>query len=263
MSNEQSNMSLTGHLRELRNRIALSFIVLLVAFFACFAFIKPIVNVMLEMGVARGFSLVYISPSEVLTANFKMALIFALVIVSPVLAFQIWGFVAPALTKREKRAILPALFGGFVFFVIGACFAYFISIPFMIQFLARYSVSELITSSISVASYLDFMIGMLLVFGVVFEEPMLAFVLSRLGIITPQILRKLRAYAIPLIFLVGAIITPPDVVSQCMVAIPMIALYQLGIFISAIEARRREKREALEEEDEEDDEDEDEDEDDD
>ena len=112
-------------------------------------------------------------------------------------------------------------------------------------------------SSVSVAAYLDFMLGMLLTFGLVFEEPMLAFVLTSLGILTPNILRKVRSYAIPSIFMLAAIITPPEVVSQFMVAIPMIALYELSIVISAAVYRRRERtlEEEGEEEDDEDDED--------
>ena len=126
-------------------------------------------------------------------------------------------------------------------------FSYLIAIPFMIQFLINYSKSDMIASAISVASYLDFMIGMMLTFGLVFEMPMLAFVLSNLGILTPEILRKLRSYAVVLVFIVAAVITPPDVVSQFMIAVPMLGLYELSILISAVITRRRAKREAMEE----------------
>ena len=117
--NDQANMSLVGHLREIRNRIALSVTALVVAFIACFAIIKPLANAMLQMGLDAGFQYVYLSPSELLTSYFKLALVLAIVVVSPLLIFQIWGFVAPALTKKEKRAIRPALLGGFFFFCLG------------------------------------------------------------------------------------------------------------------------------------------------
>ena len=97
--NEQANMSLVGHLREIRNRIALSVVALLAAFVICFAIIKPLANAMLQMGLDAGFQYVYLSPSELLTSYFKLALVLAVVVVSPLLIFQIWGFVAPALTK--------------------------------------------------------------------------------------------------------------------------------------------------------------------
>ena len=259
----EGNMSLVGHLKEVRNRIALVFVALLVAFVVCFSFIKPLANKLLEMGLGFGFKYVYLSPSELITSYFKLSLILALVIVSPLLLGQLWGFVAPALTKREKKAIAPALVGGMFFFFLGGLFSYLIAIPFMIQFLVNYSASDLIESAISVASYLDFMIGMILTFGLVFEMPMLAFVLSNLGILTPEILRKLRSYAVVLVFIVAAVITPPDVVSQFMIAVPMLLLYEFSILISAVIAHRRKKREELGLDDEEEEEDEDDDDDDD
>ena len=251
--NDQGNMSLIGHLKEIRNRIAVSVLVLIVAFFACFAIIKPLANELLLMGLNSGFQYVYLSPSELLTSYFKLALILAVVITSPVLIFQIWGFVSPALTKEEKRAVSPALIGGILFFCLGAAFSYFVALPFMIQFLVNFSQSDFIHSSISVAAYLDFMIGMLLTFGLVFEEPMLAFVLTSLGVLTPQILRTVRSYAIPVIFAIAAIITPPDVVSQFMVAVPMIVLYELSILISAAVYRKRQRAAAAEDDDDEED----------
>ena len=183
----------------------------------------------------------------------------SIVVVSPLLVFEIWGFVAPALTRKEKRAIKPALLGGFFFFCLGALFSYMVALPFMIQFLVNFSTSDFINSAISVASYLDFMIGMLLTFGVVFEEPMLAFVLTKLGILTPDILRKVRHYAIPVIFVIAAIITPPDVVSQFMVAVPMIGLYELSILISSVIYKKKQNEDdADDDEDEEDEYDDDE-----
>jgi len=251
--NEQGSMSLVGHLKEIRNRIAVSVLVLIVAFFICFAIIKPLANELLMMGLNSGFQYVYLSPSELLTSYFKLALILAVVVTSPVLIFQIWGFVSPALTKEEKRAVRPALLGGIFFFCLGAAFSYCVALPFMIQFLVNFSQSDFIHSSISVASYLDFMIGMLLTFGLVFEEPMLAFVLTSLGVLTPQLLRTVRSYAIPIIFVLAAVITPPDVVSQFMVAVPMIVLYELSILISAAVYRKRQRAEKAEDEDDEDD----------
>ena len=254
---DQGNMSLVGHLKEIRNRIALSAVVLLVAFIVCFAGIDPLATGMLQMGLESGFQYVYLEPSELLTSYFKLALILAVVVTSPVLIFQVWGFISPALTRREKNAVRPALVGGMGFFCLGAVFSYMVALPFMLQFLVNFNTSDFIHSSISVASYLDFMIGMLLTFGLVFEEPMLAFVLTNLGVLSPHLLRKVRSYAIPLIFLLAAIITPPDVFSQFMVAVPMLALYELSILISAAVYRRRERTASEEDDDEDDEEDDD------
>lgn len=256
---DQGNMSLVGHLVEIRNRIAICVIVLIVAFFVSFAFSKPLTNHLLKMGSDGGFQYVYLAPSELLTSHVKLSLIMSVVIVSPVLIYHIWAFAAPALTKREKKAIRPALAGGLVFFALGALFSYVIALPFMIQFLVNYSKSEFINSAVSVASYLDFMISMLVTFGVVFEEPMLALVLSNLGVLTPQTLRKVRQYAIPLIFIIAAVITPPDPASQLMIAFPMMGLYELSIGISSVVYKRRMKRAAMEEDGEDDEDDEDDD----
>ena len=256
---KKGNMSLVGHLQEFRKRLVISGVVLLLAAAVCFALIQPLAELMLSMGSQYGFNYVYLAPSEMLTSYFKLALILAAAIVSPFLLSQVWGFVAPALRKREKKAVLPALFGGFGFFLLGAVFAYFIAIPFMVQFLIKYSSSRFVTSSISVASYLDFVLGMLLVFGLIFEMPMLVFVLSRLGVLTPQLLRKVRRFAMPLIFLMAAFMTPPDVMSQFMVAIPMIGLYEVSILISGAVYKKRLIRESMEEDGEAANEDEDED----
>ena len=132
-AHNEGDMSLVGHLKEIRNRIALCFVTFIVAFFACFAFIKPLANSLLEMGLQGGFQYVYLSPSELLTSYFKLSMILAIVIIAPLLIYQIWAFVAPALTKREKRAIRPALAGGLFFFALGAVFAYLVALPFMIQ----------------------------------------------------------------------------------------------------------------------------------
>ena len=255
---DQGNMSLIGHLAEIRNRIAICIAVLVVAFFVSFAFIKPLASRLLEMGLEGGFQYVYLTPSELLTSYVKLSLILAVVIVSPVLIYHIWAFAAPALTKREKRAIRPALAGGLFFFALGAAFSYLVALPFVVQFLVNYSESEFIGSAVSVASYLDFMLGMMLTFGVVFEEPMLALVLSNLGLLTPMLLRKVRQYAIPLIFIVAAVITPPEAISQLMVAFPMIGLYELSIVISSVIYKRRQKRAAMEESGDDDDDDDDE-----
>ena len=258
---KRGTMSLVGHLKEMRDRLALSVVVLLAAFAVCFALIRGLADRMLEMGVRYGFQYVYLAPSELLTTYFKLALILGAVIASPFLLFELWGFVAPALRNREKKAVLPALFGGFGFFLIGALFAYVIALPFMIQFLVDFSQSAWVHASISVASYIDFVVGMILVFGLVFEMPLLAYVLTRLGVLSPKLLRKVRRYFVPVAFLLAAVITPPDVASQFMVAVPMLGLYELSILISMVAYRQRKADEDMEEDwEDEDDEEEEEDE---
>lgn len=237
-------LTLTGHLTEFRNRVAISIAALVAGFAACFMSIRPLADRLLAMGKSYGFDFVYLAPTELLTSYFKLSMILSAALLSPFLLFIVWGFVAPALTDREKQAVLPAILGGLVFFALGTWFCCAVALPLMLQFLSSFGESQFIRASLSVSHYLDFLMGLLLTFGLVFEEPMLVFTLSSLGILTPQTLRKVRRYAIPVIFVVAAVITPPDVISQLMIALPMMALYELSIGISCLAKAKRERREA-------------------
>lgn len=238
-------MSVVGHLQEFKNRAVVVILIFLAASIVCFAFIQKVVNLMLAAG--PGFEFVYLAPSELLTSYVKLALIMGLVIASPVLLYEIWAFIAPALSDREKKAGFFALLGGFGFFAVGVFFAYMVAIPFMINFFVQFNTSEIITSSISFENYMNFMIGMLMTFGLVFEMPILALLLSTIGILKPEYMIKARKYAILLIFVIAAIITPPDVVSQIMIGIPMVLLYEISIIVSRVVVKRKEARLAAEE----------------
>ncbi|MDO4549177.1 MAG: twin-arginine translocase subunit TatC [Clostridia bacterium] len=241
------SMSITGHLSELRRRIAVAVVVLFASFICCFAFIREIADYVLNMGLDSGFNFVYLAPSELLTSYFKLSLIAALMITAPVILYELWLFVSPALDEKESRNGRVALVVGFLFFLIGAVFAYTVALPFMVQFLVAFNTSSYIESSISVENYLNFVTRMVAVFGVTFEMPILAFLLSSIGILKTSAMRRVRKYAILVIFIVAAIITPPDVVSQVMIALPMILLYEVSIFICARVEKRRAAREAAEE----------------
>ena len=242
-------MSLMGHLKELRGRIAAAFVVFLIFFTICFFFIREIADYLLRMGLVSGFEFVYLSPSELMTAYFGLSLVAALCVSAPFIIYELWCFIAPALTDKQKKAGYAALFMGFIFFVLGMLFSYTIVLPTMVQFFVNFNTSDFISSSISVGAYLKFVIGILLTFGVIFEMPILSLLLSSLGILKPQYMVKVRSYAILLIFIIAAVITPPDVLSQIMVALPMLALYQVSIWMSAIVYKRKAKDEQLEDPD--------------
>ncbi len=244
---KDENMTLTGHLSELRNRIAVGIAVFMVAFVVCFTFIRTIADYMLNLGLASGFHFVYLNPSELLTSYLKLSLIVALVVAAPVILFEVWLFIAPALEDRERKSSRIALVVGFVFFAVGVVFAYMVALPFMVQFLVNFNTSTFIASSISVENYLNFVVSIVMTFGLIFEMPILALLLSVIGILKPDFMRKIRKYAILLIFIIAAIITPPDVVSQVMIAVPMLFLYELSILISAVVAKQKAAREAAEE----------------
>lgn len=238
--------SIVGHLTELRSRLFVVVIVFLALSFGAFAFVQRITEIMLQMGKDAGFNFVYLAPSEVLVADFKVSLIIALVIDLPVILFEIWAFTAPALTKKEKLVVSLCLIAGLLFFLIGCVFCYLVAMPMMVNFLSGYNTSAIVTSSISFQNYLNFVVSMILTFGLVFEMPILAMLLSQFGILKPAFMIRVRKYAILVIFIIAAIITPPDVVSQIMIGVPMIGLYELSILVCRLTYRQKREKEIAE-----------------
>ncbi len=247
-------MTVAGHLRELRQRLFWSVLVFVALSVLCFVFIQRFVDAALAL--STGFEFVYLSPSELLTSYMKLSLVLGLVLSSPFILWQVWAFVQPGLTRKEASSARSAIVAGFVFFILGVAFCYLLILPLTLQFLYSFNGSRDITASISFNNYMNFILGMLVAFGVVFEMPVLSFLLSRLGLLDPKILVKGRKYAVLVVFLVAAIITPPDVLSQIMTAVPMLGLYELSILVARAACRQRADDE--EEDEEEGDEEEDE-----
>ena len=245
------NMSLTGHLKELRNRVVVSLVVLIVGVIVCFSYSERVVTLLTDIGVQYGYEFVYIRPQELLLVYFSISLIGALVIALPVIAYEIFAFCGPGLKKREKAFLLLAMIFGTIFFGLGVLFVYKIMMPFMLRFLISFSHQVIVSASISIQEYMTFMMSVFLIFGVIFELPVLSVILTGLGLIKPQWLIKARKVMIVVIFFMAAVFTPPDIVSQIMVAIPIILLYELSIILSRICYRfRRKEKEKAEAEDE-------------
>ena len=233
------SMSVSGHLRELRNRILISLGATLAGFVLCLSFAPKILTMLMDMGNAYGYRFVYIAPQELLMVQLSVALIGALVVAFPVIAYHVYGFCSPGLRAKERTVIVLALLAGTAFFLIGIFFAYFITVPFMLHFLIQFTGVVSVSASISIQEYVNFLLTVFIIFGLVFEMPVISSLLSLLGILKAEWLKKARKPAIVLIFLVAAIITPPDVVSQIMVAIPMLALYEVSIVLCRVFARRK------------------------
>lgn len=231
-------MTVAGHLTELRRRLFWSVLAFAALSVVSFIFIQRFVD--LAIGLSPEFDFVYLSPSELVTSYMKLALVLGLVFSSPFILWQIWAFIQPGLTEEEGRSALSAVAAGFVFFLIGAVFCFTVILPITLQFFYNFNNSKDITAAISFNSYMSFILGMLVAFGVVFEMPVLSFLLARLGLLKPSLLVAGRKYAILLVFILAAIITPPDVISQIMTAIPMIGLYELSIAVSRAAYRRHE-----------------------
>ena len=172
---------------------------------------------------------------------------------SPITFYQIWAFIAPGLYKEEKRAVLPLAFFSSVFFIAGAAFCFFMVFPIAFKFFMGFA-TDTIVPMISVEEYLGFALKLLIAFGVVFEMPLFAYFLSRFGILSPDFMRRQRRYAILFIFIIAAILTPPDVFSQCLMALPMLLLYEVSIYVSAIAYPKKKKEDKADDTEEESDE---------
>ncbi len=239
----EKNMTLSGHLRELRNRVVICIVCLVASFLAGLNFAEDIVDVLTDIGTTYGYTYVFISPQELLLQYFSVAMLAAVCITLPVILYQIWAFVQPGLKKNENILFLSALFFGLICFIVGVMFAYKIMLPFMLRFLIGLSEGSNITAAVSVQNYIGFLLTIFVIMGVVFELPVIAVLLTQLGLVKISWMKKGRKFIIVIIFLIAAFITPPDIVSQVMVAFPMIGLYELSIIICAfLQKIRRKKR---------------------
>ncbi len=244
-------MSLMGHLNELRRRLFRMVIIVIlgfVAFYGVAEYLYAYLSAPLQAQLPEGSKLIYTSPAGAFFTYMKVALVASLFGTSPITFYQVWAFIAPGLYKEEKRAVLPLAFFSSVFFIAGAAFCFFLVFPIAFKFFMGFA-TDTIVPMISVEEYLGFALKLLIAFGVVFEMPLFAYFLSRFGILSPDFMRRQRRYAILLIFIVAAILTPPDVFSQCLMAMPMLLLYEVSIYVSAMAYKKKdEKKEAPEEE---------------
>ncbi|MGA2468128.1 MAG: twin-arginine translocase subunit TatC [Thermodesulfobacteriota bacterium] len=231
---DEKKLSLTAHLQELRKRLILSFIAVGAGFILCYAFADSIFNILalpLLKVMPAGGSLIFTSVAEAFFTYMKVAFIAGLILASPFVLYQIWAFVAPGLYQKEKRYVVPFVSLGSLFFAMGILFGYFVAIPFGFKFLLGYA-SDFIKPMPSMKEYLSFSIKFLLAFGLVFEFPVVLLLLARIGVVDAKMLARQRKYAILLIFVFAAVMTPPDLISQVLMALPLIGLYELSILLS-------------------------------
>jgi sec-independent protein translocase protein TatC len=237
--NQDKTMSLTEHLRELRNRVLICVILLVGAVLLGLQVAPGIVKLLMEMGEKYSYHFVYLSPQELLLQYFSVSLIFAVCVTLPVTGYQIWAFVRPGLKKNENLFFMLALIFGLICFCIGVWFAYKVMLPFMLYFLISLSEGSGVEASISVQNYVSFLMTIFVLFGAVFELPVLSVLLTQMGLLKVQWMKKGRKVMIVVIFFVAALITPPDVISQIMVAVPMMALYELSIVLCLLFQRMK------------------------
>ena len=253
-------MSILGHLNELRRRLFRIVIIVLLGFVAFYGVSEPLYGFLsapLQACMPEGSKLIYTSPQGAFFTYMKVALVASLFGTSPFSFYQLWAFIAPGLYREEKKAILPLAFCSSIFFLAGAAFCFFLVFPIAFQFFMGFA-TDTIVPMISVEEYLSFALKLLLAFGLVFEMPLFAYFLSRFGLLTPEFMRRTRRYAILVIFIVAAILTPPDVFSQCLMALPMLVLYEVSIYVSAVAYKKKEDKTEPQPDPDDDDDDEDE-----
>ena len=239
---ELPRMTLLEHLDELRRRILRTLIVVLVAFFACFAFADDIYKI-IEVPIRRHVDqLVFLDVTAPFFVYVKVALLAAVFVTSPYLVGQLWGFISPGLYRREKRYAIPFIFFGSFFFLGGGLFGYFVAIPFAVEFLIEMGSDW--ASMIRVDRYLSFVVNVMLGLAVMFQLPIIIFMLSQLGVVTPKFLMRHFRWAVLIIIIISAAITPtPDALNMTIVAGPTLLLYLIGVGASALVQRRRKRLE--------------------
>lgn len=229
--NENTELTLIEHLLELRRRLLWVLGVWLLCFIAMVPFAQKIYTFMAEPLLVNLPAGNHMIATEVIAPFFvpiKVTLMASFIITLPHSLYQIWAFVAPGLYRHEKRLILPLLIASLLLFALGMTFAYYLVFPIIFKFLTGMTPAG-VTMATDIDKYLSFVLGMFVAFGVTFEVPILVILLNRMGIVSVAQLKRARAYVVVGAFVVAAIVTPPDVLSQTLMALPLILLYEIGI----------------------------------
>jgi sec-independent protein translocase protein TatC len=228
--------TLISHLLELRTRLMYAFGVVLLVFIPCAYYSNAIfewIERPLQAQLPKGATLIATSITSPFTTPFKLAFIVALLIAMPYVLFQLWAFVAPGLYRREKRFARPLLISAILLFYCGAAFAYWVVFPVMFKFFIS-TLPNGVQMMTDITNYMDFVMVMLLAFGVAFEVPVAVVLLVATGLVSVEKLTSIRGYVVIAIFVIAAILTPPDAISQTIMALPMYALYEGGIIFARI-----------------------------
>jgi sec-independent protein translocase protein TatC len=231
---ENSQETFISHLIELRSRLLRSIVAIVVVLVCLFPWAKDIYAALaapLLKALPHGSTMIATDVTGTFLVPLKVTLMAAFLIALPYVLYQMWAFVAPGLYHHEKRLALPVIFSSVIFFALGMAFAYFIVFPIAFGFFAGYTPTG-VQMMTDIDKYLSFVLTMFVAFGITFEVPVVVVVLVRLGVVSLEKLRSIRGYVIVGAFIVGAIFTPPDVLSQVMLAVPLWLLYELGLLVA-------------------------------
>ncbi len=236
----KGNMPFLEHLEELRHRLLKSILIVVVMSIACFYFSDHIVAFLKKP--LGGVPLYNMEVTGTFYAYLKISLITGLVVSAPFVFYQLWSFVSPGLYQREKVVVLPLVLTSTALFAVGGAFCYLAVLPIAFKFLIGFS-GEMVINNITISSYIGFTGLMMLAFGVCFQLPVAAYFLGKIGLVNVRMLSKGRRYAIVGILIIGAILTPPDVFTQVLLATPLYTLYEISILVVWFVGRKRARRE--------------------
>lgn len=242
-------MSFLDHMEELRKRLLWAALAIILGFFVCLAFAYYILNFAIEPLKAllpAGTTLVFTKLPDPFFVWVKVSIVAGILLVLPFVLYQIWKFIAPGLYKRERRMALPFVVIATALFYIGSAFAYFAVFPVVFGFFLGFQQTDL-KPMIDIGPFISLIMKLMLAFGAIFELPIIIVFLGLLGVVDSAFLRKGRRYFIVLAFVVGAMLSPPDVVSQILMAVPLLVLFEASIQVLSIIEKRRKAREEAEE----------------
>ncbi|WP_375321494.1 twin-arginine translocase subunit TatC [Aliivibrio logei] len=239
MSSVEHSQPLLTHLLELRNRLLKALIAVIVVFLGLVWFANDIYEFLSAPLVERlpaGATMIATDVASPFFTPIKLTLVASIFVAVPVILYQVWAFVAPGLYKHEKKLIMPLLFSSSMLFYAGVSFAYFIVFPLVFSFFTNIA-PEGVQVATDIASYLDFVLALFLAFGIAFEIPVAIILLCWTGATTPETLKQKRPYIVVGAFVVGMMLTPPDIISQTLLAVPMCILFEFGLFFSRFYVR--------------------------
>ncbi|MGF1698271.1 twin-arginine translocase subunit TatC [Vibrio lamellibrachiae] len=250
MASVEQTQPLISHLLELRNRLLRAMLAILIIFLGLIYFsnyIYEFVSAPLVDRLPEGATMIATDVASPFFTPLKLTLIASVFIAVPFILYQVWAFVAPGLYKHERRLIMPLLFSSSLLFYCGVAFAYFVVFPLVFSFFTAISLGG-VEFATDISSYLDFVLALFFAFGIAFEVPVAIILLCWTGATTPKSLSEKRPYIVVGAFVVGMMLTPPDLISQTLLAIPMCILFEVGLFFARFYTKKDEDREESEQE---------------
>ena len=248
MPSVEQTQPLISHLLELRNRVLRALLAVMVVFVGLLYFsgdIYEFVSKPLVDKLPEGATMIATDVASPFFTPLKLTLITSVFIAVPLILYQVWAFVAPGLYKHERRLIMPLMFSSSLLFYAGVSFAYFVVFPLVFGFFTAISLGG-VEFATDISSYLDFVLALFMAFGIAFEIPVVIILLCWTGATTPDELREKRPYIVVIAFIVGMLLTPPDIISQTLLAIPMCLLFEVGLFFARFYVRKDEGEEEAE-----------------